>query len=138
MTEVVVFGHSFVAHLQRYMAKDPVRQNLGLYCPILRVRLNGASVFSLKQTNRLAQNEEFVREAGILILEIGTNDLADINKDPRAFAKEVFRFSSVISASLCNGNVQVGKDQEKAQSERDSHSKNRGGKKQTNNQALIP
>ena len=26
--------------------------------------------------------------------------------------------------------VQVGKDQEKAQSEKDSHSKNRGGKKQ--------
>ena len=34
--------------------------------------------------------------------------------------------------------VQVGKDQEKAQSERDSHSKNRSWKKQTNNQALIP
>ena len=32
--------------------------------------------------------------------------------------------------------VQVGKDQEKAQPERDSHSKHRGGKKkQTNNQA---
>ena len=27
--------------------------------------------------------------------------------------------------------VQVGKDQEKAQSEKDSHSKNRGGKKQS-------
>ena len=35
--------------------------------------------------------------------------------------------------------VQVGKDQEKAQSEKGFHSKNRGGKKkQTNNQALIP
>ena len=34
--------------------------------------------------------------------------------------------------------VQVGKDQEKAQPERDSHSKNRGGKNQSNNQALIP
>ena len=34
--------------------------------------------------------------------------------------------------------VEVGKDQEKAQSEKDSHSKNRGGKKQTNNQVLIP
>ena len=33
--------------------------------------------------------------------------------------------------------VQVGKDQEKVQSEKDSHSKNRGGKK-TNNQVLIP
>ena len=34
--------------------------------------------------------------------------------------------------------VQVGKDQEKAQSEKDSHSTNRGGKNQTNNQVLIP
>ena len=35
--------------------------------------------------------------------------------------------------------VQVSKDQEKAQSEKDSHSKNQGGKKkQTNNQVLIP
>ena len=34
--------------------------------------------------------------------------------------------------------VQVGKDQEKAQSEKDSHSKTRGGKKQSNNQVLIP
>ena len=34
--------------------------------------------------------------------------------------------------------VQVGKDQEKAQSERDSHSKTEVGKNQTNNQALIP
>ena len=37
-----------------------------------------------------------------------------------------------------NEKVQVGKDQEKVQSEKDSHSKNRSGKNQTNNQALIP
>ena len=35
--------------------------------------------------------------------------------------------------------VQAGKDQEKAQSEKDSHSKTRGWKnKLTNNQVLIP
>ena len=34
--------------------------------------------------------------------------------------------------------VQVGKDQEKAQSEKESHSKSQGGKNQTNNQVLIP
>ena len=34
--------------------------------------------------------------------------------------------------------VQVGKDQEKAQSEKDSHSKPEVGKNQTNNQVLIP
>ena len=34
--------------------------------------------------------------------------------------------------------VQVGKDQEKAHSEKDSHSKNRDGKKYFNNQVLTP
>ena len=34
--------------------------------------------------------------------------------------------------------VQKGNDQEKAQSEKESHSKNRGGKNQINNQVLIP
>ena len=40
--------------------------------------------------------------------------------------------------SVLNKKVQVGKDQEKAQSEKDFHYKNRGGKNQTNNQVLIP
>ena len=35
-------------------------------------------------------------------------------------------------------NVQVGNDQEKAQSDKDTHSKYRGGKKLINNQVLIP
>ena len=35
--------------------------------------------------------------------------------------------------------VQVGNDQKKAQSEKDSHSKNRGGKNtKTNNKVIIP
>ena len=38
-------------------------------------------------------------------------------------------FSYYSIRSFMFKNVQVGKDQEKAQSEKDSHSKNRGGKK---------
>ena len=48
------------------------------------------------------------------------------------------KYILVMMFSTMNKKVQVGKDQEKAQSEKDSHSKNRGGKKQTNNQVLIP
>ena len=44
----------------------------------------------------------------------------------------------VIEAFICNNKVQVGNDEEKAQSEKDSHSKYRVGKKQTNNKVLIP
>ena len=41
--------------------------------------------------------------------------------------------------NIHSGKVQVGKDQEKAQSENDSHSKNRDGKKNLiKNQVLIP
>ena len=38
-------------------------------------------------------------------------------------------FTAMHIASAATQKVQVGKDQEKAQSEKDSHSKNRGGKK---------
>ena len=38
-------------------------------------------------------------------------------------------FALYIGTQLVYDRVQVGKDQEKAQSEKDSHSKNRGGKK---------
>ena len=38
-------------------------------------------------------------------------------------------FCKLAGHASCFKNVQVGKDQEKAQSEKDSHSKNRDGKK---------
>ena len=38
-------------------------------------------------------------------------------------------FQTVLHYRVKHKKVQVGKDQEKAQSEKDSHSKNRGGKK---------
>ena len=42
----------------------------------------------------------------------------------------IFKYTNRRLRSLLhNKKVQVGKDQEKAQSERDSHSKHRGGKK---------
>ena len=46
-------------------------------------------------------------------------------------------FALYLGTQLVYDRVQVGKDQEKAQSEKDSHSKNRGGKNYTNNQVLL-
>ena len=43
--------------------------------------------------------------------------------------KEILKNFGVGEFSFSLQKVQVGKDQEKAQSEKDSHSKNRGGKK---------
>ena len=52
--------------------------------------------------------------------------------------KDLYQIAVWIQFSYHFKEVQEGKDQEKAQSEKDSHSKNRGGKNQTNNQVLIP
>ena len=50
----------------------------------------------------------------------------------------MFVYYGGTESRMLHKEVHVGKDQEKAQSEKDSHSKNRGGKNQTNNQVLIP
>ena len=43
-----------------------------------------------------------------------------------------YQYNKNRSSGFVDKKVQVGNDQEKAQSEKDSHFKNRGGKKQTN------
>ena len=50
--------------------------------------------------------------------------------ESRRISSDSYLFGSdMVPCHQCNRKVQVGKDQEKAQSEKDSHSKNRGGKK---------
>ena len=43
--------------------------------------------------------------------------------------KNIYKIDQLMSNNNDEKKVQVGKDQEKTQSEKDSHSKNRGGKK---------
>ena len=57
-----------------------------------------------------------------------------INCDKNPFDCNIAYSKCKYSTFGFNEKVQVGKDQEKAQSEKDSHSKNRGGKK-TNQQS---
>ena len=46
-----------------------------------------------------------------------------------AYELYIYIFEDRCIIGISSKRVQVGKDQEKAQSEKDSHSKNRGGKK---------
>ena len=55
------------------------------------------------------------------------NYVSILNNSPKADCEKA-RYS-MSDAGICLKKVQVGKDKEKAQSEKDSHSKNRGGKK---------
>ena len=78
---------------------------------------------------------------GPLVFQCHINDLPYCVKfQVRLFADDclIYRQIKTKKDHKYSKKVQVGKDQEKAQSERDSHSKTEVGKSQTNNQALIP
>ena len=64
---------------------------------------------------RLAFSGYFSRNNSVFVIAASMNGITSITKIRRQIC-------------MCK-EVQVGKDQEKAQSEKDSHSKNRGGKK---------
>ena len=54
---------------------------------------------------------------------------AKVQINDRALSVLTFFYPCMVCSRRDGKKVQVGKDQEKAQSEKDSHSKNRGGKK---------
>ena len=66
----------------------------------------------------------------VIITEILERVLVIFHKSSRCDydRRTIFNIKLYITWT-CSKKVQVGKDQEKAQSEKDSHSKNRGGKK---------
>ena len=74
-------------------------------------------------------NSKFWCSYSLLIQTVNT--CVPLYKNARKVSKEkplASRHIEMIFVYLRGKKVQVGKDQEKAQSEKDSHSKNRGGK----------
>ena len=85
MSDVVLFGHSFVEHLRKYVVKDASRANLGLGPEEFKVRFQGHGGLNLKQQRRLRAEEGSVQGANLLFLEMGTNDLAKQEYNPLVY-----------------------------------------------------
>ena len=77
--KVLYYGHSFVAHLQDYMATLPCYMgNFGLHFDEASVSyksLSGASVDRLMKRSKVNQINRMQPE--IVVLEVGTNDLSE-------------------------------------------------------------
>ena len=88
MSDIYLFGHSFVNHLRKYVLKDGSRHNLG-WDPIeFKVHFHGHEGLSLLQQQRL-------RSIGLGVFpEIGTNDLADQECDSLLLAGDICSYAS--------------------------------------------
>ena len=96
------------------------------------------TISNINQTINLQQyidNKCGIKRIGLksFTYTIGWYNLIDeyiqkTDEDPNKIKNGYYSFHQIADIFQSN-KVQVGKDQEKAQSERDSHSKNRGGKK---------
>ena len=89
MSDIYLFGHSFIDHLRRYVLKDGSRDILGLDPIEFKVHFHGHGGLSLLQQQRLRSVEGRVRGASMVFLEIGTNDLADQECDPLRLARDI-------------------------------------------------
>ena len=68
MSDIYLFGHSFIEHLRRYVLKDQSRDNLGLDPMDFNVPFHGHWGLSLLQLERLRGVE-----GCMVFLDIGTN-----------------------------------------------------------------
>ena len=88
MLDIVLFGHSFIRHFERFVNEDDSRHNLGLDPSQFRIRFKNLSGLNFVQQQWLQYDKVVVRGAGIVYFDIGTNDLADPNYDPKTFARD--------------------------------------------------
>ena len=76
-----------------------------------------------------ADDIEYVKQYKYLGVVFTSNAKFSVAEKTLSMKASRASFAIICYYSILNKKVQVGKDQEKAQSEKDSHSKNRGGKK---------
>ena len=108
MLDFVLFGHSFIRHFERFVNEDDSRHNLGLDPSQFRIRFKGLSGLSFAQQQRLQYEEVVVRGVGIVYFDIGTNDLADPNYNPKTFARDLCSFAEYLQVGLNVKNVIIG------------------------------
>ena len=108
MHDIVLFGHSFINHLESYIDKDVSRNNLGLDISQYNVRFKGLSGLSFEKRKRLRREERVVRGASIVFLDIGTNDLANASYDPIKFARDLCSYAEYLREGFDVGRIIIG------------------------------
>ena len=96
--KALYYGHSFVSHFADYMATLPYYMNsFGLSSQEVCVYykgLGGATVDRLLKKSNL--NKVNKMQAEIVVLEVGTNDLADASKSPGEVCDQVLQLAREI------------------------------------------
>ena len=108
MLDIVLLGHSVINHFERFVNEDDSRHNLGLDSSQFRIRFKGLSGLSFAQQQRLQYKEVLVRGAGIVYFDIGTNDLADQNYDPKTFARDLCSYAEYLQVGYDVQKVIIG------------------------------
>ena len=99
-----------------YLVFTSKKQISSIYCTYKQEKMLHCLLWNLGHQNVLSPGHEKIRTLLCKMFYVQT---------PNSYAFQNY----FIFTAIFNKKVQVGKDQEKAQSEKDSHSKNRGGKK---------
>ena len=107
MSDIYLFGHSFIDHLRRFVLKDGSRDNLDLDPIEFKVHFHGHGGLSLLQQQRIRSVEGRVRDASMVFLEIGTDDLADQECHPLLLARDICWYAEYLRVGFDIQNVVI-------------------------------
>ena len=93
-TSVLLFGHSFVLRLRHHMA-DPVNYKSWDLGQDVHTDVYGVGGMKLHQVSDHYYLFSAI-QPDIVILELGTNDLASPNTDPITLAQEVYNLARLL------------------------------------------
>ena len=97
--QVVIFGHSFVTHFESFLESSPTRWNLGLDTDRFSVHLHGIRGLTLKDA-RLYSADKGLEGADLVIIDIGSNDVADPAVDCNRVAIRLVAFAEYVLYGL--------------------------------------
>lgn len=97
--KVVLWGHSFVRRFKDFLT-ERVIHNAGLDTDKFDINFVGLGGLSLSQRRRLHSKDDELREADIVIIDIGSNDLCNEMYSPEQFALDLMSYSSFLITGL--------------------------------------
>ncbi|XP_053388759.1 uncharacterized protein LOC128551858, partial [Mercenaria mercenaria] len=97
---VVLFGHSFVRRFNSFIQSNPEHLNIGLSALQFDVNCYGFGGLSLMQRSRLHCVDNKMKGTDLVILDIGSNDLADPLYEPEKFAKDLLSYAGLLIEGL--------------------------------------
>ena len=96
MSDIVLFGDSFITYFAEFLETEDKYNNLGLDESKFKIRCIGLRGLSLSRRRQLYSREKELSCANFISVSLGSNDLCKKEYHPAKFAKDLISFAQYL------------------------------------------